>query len=774
MVFQDKSSRFRHADLHVLVHLLHLLQFRGDAAVRRYYSVAAEVVVVGDVPEGAAEIELTVVRARHHDGLVHPVPDAGADHPLGLVLDIVPILGQIADGVAHRVGVFAQEIGLGGAVAVHSLHPVQRRIHLRIEVRHLVHALVMDGTAVQRPDGIAHGYDVAPLARLVAQRPEEHRRMQAVAPDHPDRAVHISALPGRVGADGVVPMALLVRLVHDVQAIPVVQGVHLRVVRIMARTDRVQIVTLHQENVLDHRLHRDGLAVDGVDVVPVGPLEIGQYVVDVQFVGLELHLSEAVLEEGAFLQFAGLVVDFQADGVQIRLFRGPEVRRLDADAGALPHFLAILVIEGNVDSAGRLDDGVQGGGAQVVIEGRLGADILHMGLRTRHQVDVAVDAAEAEHVLVLQVGSVAPFVDFHGHGIRALADVARDVELRIVVGPLAVPHLLAVHPHVESGIDAVEMQVYLLPGPIRREREFTPVRTHGIGFPLHRVPALGLDEGRIVHERIGDVRVERRAVALHLPAGRNVDLRPGGNVEGGLVESRRALLGSLGPMELPFSVQEKVSARSRPLPRVRIGRIGHHFLLRRIRNQGRMAGLLVDGEHLLVLPVVLGRRLGNDEIHLQGRFPDGPALERAGRIGLQLPGFVAVGARLPQSQGHAGGFGQDVVGTVPIPGEAPELVVVARVRRPLDDGMLLGPVGIVHRLERVAVHQPENAVAEGRDLPDLAGIVRFRRRQDQGRFGLDAALRIQHQPLRRSEGIGLRRIEGLAEGGHGKQPRQER
>ncbi len=305
------------------------------------------------------------------------------------------------------------------------------------------------------------------------------------------------------------------------------------------------------------------------------------------------------------------------------------------------------------------------------------------------------------------------------------------------------------------------MQVHLLPGPIRREGEFAPVRAHRIGLLLHRIAALGLDEGRIVQERIGHVRVERRAVTLHLPAGRDIDLFPGGNVEGRLVEGRRAFLGGLDPMELPFSVEQQIPARGCPLPRARIGRIGHHFGLRSIRNEGRMPGFLVDGKHLLVLPIILGRGFRDDEVHLQGRFADDPALEGAVRIGLQLPGFVTERSCLSQTQGHACGLGQDAVRTVPVPGKEPELVVIARIRRPLDDRMFLGSVGIVQRLERVAVHQPEKAVSEGCDLPDLAGVVRFRGGKYYRRFRLDAALRIQHQALRRCEGVAFRGVESL-------------
>ena len=91
-----------------------------------------------------------------------------------------------------------------------------------------------------------------------------------------------------------------------------------------------------------------------------------------------------MLEEGAFLQLAGLVEDFQADGIQVGLLGGPEVRAADFYPVALPHFHAVLVIQDDIDTAAGLDNSMQRSNAQVFIEGRLGADVAHMALRAGH------------------------------------------------------------------------------------------------------------------------------------------------------------------------------------------------------------------------------------------------------------------------------------------------------------------------------------------------------------------------------------------------------
>ena len=172
------------------------------------------------------------------------------------------------------MGVFAQEERPLAAVAVLGLHLFQGRIHAGIEIGHLILALIMHRTAVQRLDGIPFRHYVAAFPALVAQAPEQYRGMQAVPAHHPCSAVGIGRAPGGHFADGVVAMAFLIGLIHDVQAVPVVQGVHLGVVGIVAGSHRIEVVALHQEDVLYHTLHRHGLAHNGVDIVTVGTLQI--------------------------------------------------------------------------------------------------------------------------------------------------------------------------------------------------------------------------------------------------------------------------------------------------------------------------------------------------------------------------------------------------------------------------------------------------------------------------------------------------------------------
>ena len=153
-----------------------------------------------------------------------------------------------------------------------------------------------------------------------------------------------------------------------------------------------------------------------------------------------------------------------------------------------------------------------------------------MDFGSRDKVHVPVDSRQAEHVLVFQVASVAPFVDLDSQCVASLREVPRDVKLRVVVRPLAVTHLLSVDPDVKSGVHSVEMEKNLFASPFAREGEIPAIGSHWIGLSEGRVALLRLDERRIVKEWIGAVGIQRGTVAFHLPGRRHFDLIPGRHI----------------------------------------------------------------------------------------------------------------------------------------------------------------------------------------------------------------------------------------------------
>ena len=127
--------------------------------------------------------------------MIDPIPDAASNHPFGLVLNVVPVLGEVADGVPHGMGIFTKEIWLLGAILVLGFHLRERRIHSGINVGDTVHPLVMDRTVVKAAYSVPLRHDIRAWSGLVTKGPYYHRRVKTVSSDHPFGPVDIGFLP---------------------------------------------------------------------------------------------------------------------------------------------------------------------------------------------------------------------------------------------------------------------------------------------------------------------------------------------------------------------------------------------------------------------------------------------------------------------------------------------------------------------------------------------------------------------------------------------------
>src|SRR5699024_4377660 len=89
---------------------------------------------------------------------------------------------------------------------------------------------------------------------------------------------------------------------------------------------------------------------------------------------------------------------------------------------------------------GDVDRDLEGRGRVVVIgEGGVDVVVVDRDVRLHRQVDVPVDAAEVQIVLILHEAAGRPPVDLHGDEVAALVHVVGDVEVGGAEAVLAVP-----------------------------------------------------------------------------------------------------------------------------------------------------------------------------------------------------------------------------------------------------------------------------------------------------------------------------------------------
>ena len=71
---------------------------------------------------------------------------------------------------------------------------------------------------------------------------------------------------------------------------------------------------------------------------------------------------------------------------------------------------------------------------------------------------VAKDAAQPPEILIFEIAAITVAIDFDGQCVLAVLEILGDVEGGGSAAILAVANFLAVDPHIECGIDAVELQ----------------------------------------------------------------------------------------------------------------------------------------------------------------------------------------------------------------------------------------------------------------------------------------------------------------------------
>ena len=263
----EVRGEVRGADAHRPVGLRDFPRVGVRLAVGGHQSVHQEVAVGGETRRAEVAAVGPVAASglvARGERLVHEVPEESALQRRMPIHD-PPVVGDAADAVAHGVGVFDEHErphrALGGPALRVVLEPVGTHIHRGDDV----HILAFAGTLVEdRPGGIGAAdplrgaVEGLAVPGFVAERPDDDRRMVAVALHHADRAVEVRLEP--VGPPGERDAGLVshavgldVRFVHDIEPVFVGEFVEPGQVRVVRGADGVDVQRLHQAQVFPHR-----------------------------------------------------------------------------------------------------------------------------------------------------------------------------------------------------------------------------------------------------------------------------------------------------------------------------------------------------------------------------------------------------------------------------------------------------------------------------------------------------------------------------------------
>ena len=238
---------------------------------------------------------------------------------------------QIADGVAHGMGVFTNEHRFVQSAGI-LVHPGHAGVHLGVEVRESAAAvgaggtcaLVVYGAVVERFGHVVAIAEVLAVASLVAQAPYQHAGTIAVALYHALDAVGESRNPRCAVRDALIGVILKVCLVDTVQAVVIKHGVEACGIGIVGSTYGVDVILLHQHDVAQHLVGCHGATVERRGVVAVRTLEQDTLAVDVEQGTSYFYIAKSVfLGKSHFFVALGVALH-DMNGVEVGLFRAPQ------------------------------------------------------------------------------------------------------------------------------------------------------------------------------------------------------------------------------------------------------------------------------------------------------------------------------------------------------------------------------------------------------------------------------------------------------------------
>jgi hypothetical protein len=455
--FEHPARGVDRPHLHRLDHFGELEQRRVGRAVGGHEPVAHERTVVGLVAEVAAVREaLGSVGERLHERLVDPIPDESALQA-GIRADRAPVVVEAAAGVAHRVDVLAHDQRARRSEARRPIHEVMdlrvhRRDHIGLgalagEARGDVALVRRDQVFAQSPF-VVHRPGRVPRAQprggrdvnrrratLVAERPHDDRGVVLVALGHARDPLEHGGVPARIFREAAkVRVSFDVGLVEHVQAEAVADVVEVRVIRVVRRAHRVDVVPLHQHHVGLDRRARHRLAPAGVVIVAVDAFHEHGLPVHEQLVAAHLHPPEPDRERHGIHLVAVRVDQRDRQVVPVRRLRAP---RRDAGHGqrgaGTPALepeevhdpIVVFEVDRGLGLLARNFDArpptLGRGGDRVDIDSRVDAPVACVGVvvgndvqvgdehrRRRVQEDAPVQTGVKPMILVFQIGRVRP------------------------------------------------------------------------------------------------------------------------------------------------------------------------------------------------------------------------------------------------------------------------------------------------------------------------------------------------------------------------------
>ena len=450
---------------------LHFKGARLQPSVGGKKPVDAEITVMLALAEVAAVKEAVLGL----DGVIRPFPHKSA-HQLLVLVDQIPVRGDVPAGVAHGVGVFAKHEGAGllGVIKHLFSDALDRRIHHTGHIHHIgiiilligpLKPLVVDGA------GLVTGPDISRALKegfakgaFVPERPDDHAGAIFV-PLHKCRmpignaggkelvlgVLHpkSTVVPALAGAGTV---HLKVGLVHYIKAVRIAKQVELGAVGIVRGPDGVDVQLLHQADILRHIRKADGGGGLAVEIVAIHALQLDGGAIDLEHLAVDADLTEA---DPLLDLFPACI---KGERIKRGLLGRPGADARGGERGALPRLgNGLVAAKREADVHRALIE--EGDDAVLAIDRGFDLIIGNMLFGAGKQIDASENAREAEFILAFKIGGNAPLQHQDIDGVLTVFQKRGDVELARRVGDLGIAQALPVDVEIKGGVNTLKVKI---------------------------------------------------------------------------------------------------------------------------------------------------------------------------------------------------------------------------------------------------------------------------------------------------------------------------
>ena len=462
------------------------------------------------------------------------------------------------------MGIFAADIGLRPIFLQILFDLSDRKVHGALYVRGVRVPLIPRDTLIVYDPGriplmkcIVHGHEIRPAERFISEGPDKDGRVVLVPLVHGTGAVQnifrvLGPVTGervlhRMGpVDDMIPdtVRLQIGLIDEIKAIQVAEPVDQRAVRVMAQADRIDVVALHGENILDGLLIPDRAPGKRGEFVAVHTAEDDPLPVQTHHVIFDLEAPEPDFLRDDFREGPGLIPDVDHKVVEIRIFRGPFVRILHRKMKfrhsgfpilpavklcLFPQELSLSVHERDHHFAGHTAFQHDLKIRVLILVVKKGADpkILDMYVRKSKEIHVAEEAAHTEEILVLEPAPGSEPEDLYCELVLLLIIYKIcQVELGGREGVLGISDKMPVEPDRQTALRALERDAHRAASHEIGHVKISDITRDRVEFlrDLTRLNFL-----RPVPRELG-IDILRMAVPLHLDMGGDADRIPGTGV----------------------------------------------------------------------------------------------------------------------------------------------------------------------------------------------------------------------------------------------------